>query len=209
MRPTRLGWLALGLCLLASGLPPRPAGAQASAFVAATAPEAEAFPQIRFFVSVDDAQGLRVPALPPSSFQILEDGVPQPLGSFTQIAERKAGPAAPAPVAAAAKPGTAGTPETTPRGDDGPIVTALVFDRLSPEARRLAVQAAQGYLGNKPETEIYVGIFGVDRFYLGHIGLGILKLITLGGCGVWYLIDIILFAVGNVKDAKGLPLRRT
>ncbi len=42
------------------------------------------------------------------------------------------------------------------------IVTALVFDRLSPEAQRLAVQAAQGYLGNKEETPIYIGIFGVD-----------------------------------------------
>ena len=74
MRPTRLGWLGLGLCLLASGLRPGPAGAQAAAIVTATAPVAEAFPQIRFFVSVDDAQGLRVPALPPTSFQILEDG---------------------------------------------------------------------------------------------------------------------------------------
>jgi hypothetical protein len=78
MRPTRLGWLGLGLCLLASGLLPGPAGAQASAVVTATAPAAEAFPQIRFFVSVDDAQGLRVPALPPTSFQILEDGIPVP-----------------------------------------------------------------------------------------------------------------------------------
>ena len=56
---------------------------------------------------------------------------------------------------------------------------------------------------------VFVGWLGVDRFYIGQTGLGILKLITLGGCGVWYLIDIILFAVGNVKDAKGLPLRRT
>ena len=56
---------------------------------------------------------------------------------------------------------------------------------------------------------VFVGWLGVDRFYIGQTGLGILKLITLGGCGVWYLIDIILFAVGNVKDAKGLPLRRS
>ena len=56
---------------------------------------------------------------------------------------------------------------------------------------------------------VFVGWLGVDRFYIGQTTLGILKLITLGGCGIWYLIDIILFAVGNVKDAKGLPLRRT
>jgi VWFA-related protein len=41
-------------------------------------------------------------------------------------------------------------------------VTALVFDRLTPEARRLAVAAAQNYVGAKPEAAGYIGIFGVD-----------------------------------------------
>lgn len=56
---------------------------------------------------------------------------------------------------------------------------------------------------------LIVGTFGIDRFYLGYTALGVLKLITLGGCGIWALIDLILIAVGSVNDSNGRPLRRT
>ncbi len=41
---------------------------------------------------------------------------------------------------------------------------------------------------------IFLGSLGIDRFIMGHVGLGILKLITFGGCGIWWLIDVILIA---------------
>ena len=49
----------------------------------------------------------------------------------------------------------------------------------------------------------FLGFLGVDRFYTGYIGLGILKLLTAGGCGVWALIDFILIVCGKYKDANG------
>jgi len=41
---------------------------------------------------------------------------------------------------------------------------------------------------------ILFGSLGVDRFIMGQVGMGILKLITMGGCGIWWLIDVILIA---------------
>ena len=52
----------------------------------------------------------------------------------------------------------------------------------------------------------YTGIFGIDRFYMGYWGLGVLKFITAGGGLIWYIIDIILIATGKLKCKDGTPL---
>ena len=54
---------------------------------------------------------------------------------------------------------------------------------------------------------ILLGCLGVHRFYVGKIGTGIVMLLTLGGLGIWTLIDIIMIAVGNFKDSSGLPIK--
>lgn len=52
------------------------------------------------------------------------------------------------------------------------------------------------------------GALGLHRFYVGKIGTGILQLVTFGGLGIWWLIDLILIAVGSFDDDRGQPLVR-
>lgn len=84
-------------------------------------------------------------------------------------------------------PGTAAVPPAPPSAmvlDDG----ELVSDRLVLPAFLLA---------------FFVGTFGVHRFYVGKTGSGVAQLLTLGGCGIWALIDLIMIVMGKFADNEG------
>jgi len=48
-----------------------------------------------------------------------------------------------------------------------------------------------------------VGVFGVHRFYVGKTGTGIAQILTLGGLGIWALVDLIMIVVGSFTDKEG------
>jgi len=52
-----------------------------------------------------------------------------------------------------------------------------------------------------------LGGFGIHRFYVGKKGTGILMILTLGGLGIWALIDLIMIATGKFTDSDGLLIK--
>ena len=81
------------------------------------------------------------------------------------------------------------------------------FPTTSPLPQQpIAVQLPQKSFLAAWLLSLFLGVFGADRFYLGKIWTGLLKLLTWGGFGIWYLVDLIIILVGNARDNNGLPL---
>jgi hypothetical protein len=54
----------------------------------------------------------------------------------------------------------------------------------------------------------FLGEFGAHRFYIGKVGTGLAMLFTLGGLGIWALIDFIFAVAGSLKDSENLPIKK-
>ncbi len=77
----------------------------------------------------------------------------------------------------------------------------------APEPQETSASSAEGKsFTTALVLSILLGGLGIDRFYLGYTGLGVVKLITCGGGGIWSIIDIVLIATGKMKDADGNDL---
>jgi TM2 domain-containing membrane protein YozV len=111
--------------------------------------------------------------------------------------------------------GSAWTEHTAPAADAAPDAgsAASVAPKATATATLADPAAAPAPTDAPPKSFILtwllaliVGVFGVDRFYLGKVGTGLAKLFTLGGFGLWVLVDLILVLAGAQRDKFGRPL---
>jgi VWFA-related protein len=154
-----MGWSVIALAAVAGAQAPSPTQPHFAA--GATA--------ITVDVVVRDKHGKPVTDLKKEDFELLEDGVRQDIGAMTLIAAAPeseaataagavAGPAAVGPNFSSAKTDAAGT---IPASIPAPTFIALVFDRLSPEARALAYNGARSYLATR-HGDGFAGVFVAD-----------------------------------------------
>lgn len=74
--------------------------------------------------------------------------------------------------------------------------------------QRQGTMSSQGQISDKGYVPailicLFLGGLGVHRFWVGKIGTGILMLLTLGGLGIWALIDLVMIICGKFTDKQG------
>ncbi|MET0650407.1 MAG: VWA domain-containing protein [Pyrinomonadaceae bacterium] len=153
--------LSLGLLLAATLLLPSPRLIQAQT----PAPQDDEevvnirSQEVKLDVVVKDKRGRPIKDLKETDFEVYEDGVRQQIRSFRFVT--RAGGATPEPERKENRDATSPPPATLP-GTTTPGVTALVFDRLSPEARNLARKAGLAYAQEGMAGGDFTGVFGID-----------------------------------------------
>jgi len=113
--------------------------------------------EVKLDVVVKDKRGRPVKDLKAADFEVFEDGVLQQIQSFRFVTREDAPDAGPSP----GRKVDAGT--APPAGPSTPGVIALVFDRLSPEARHLARKAGLSYAQNGMAGGDFTGVFSIDQ----------------------------------------------
>ena len=119
--------------------------------------------EVRLDVVVKDKKGRPIKDLKQADFEILEDGVPQKVESFRFVNRVAAAPNKTETKGDGISTAQPVTPTTTPSPRTTPTVTALVFDRLSPEARNLAKKAGLAYAQEGMSSGGFTGVFGIDQ----------------------------------------------
>ncbi len=121
--------------------------------------------EVKLDIVVKDKKGRPIRDLRAGDFEVFEDGVPQKVESF-QFLARESDPKSGTSKSDDGVETTTPVPTmtTTPRSlRSTPAVTALVFDRLSPEARSLARKAGLAYAAESMTPGDYTGVFGIDQ----------------------------------------------
>ncbi len=110
---------------------------------------------------------------------------------------------------------------TTPGGTTTPPGNEMVFCRACGRQIHVTAQACPGcgarqIAAGESERQIlvafllcfFLGYLGAHRYYVGKIGTGLLMLVTAGGFGIWWLIDLIMILAGSFRDIDGKTLRQ-
>ena len=104
--------------------------------------------------------------------------------------------------------------------DFGALANLAVSGQIKPDTP-VRTADSQQYLAAKDVPGLYsdkewltmvliawlLGSFGGDKFYKGETGLGVAKLLTCGGCGVWAIYDLIMIILRKQHDVDGRPFR--
>ena len=89
------------------------------------------------------------------------------------------------------------------------IKEAIALKKMQKSIKKGLANGKEGKEGN-PKSQVVaailafvLGYLGIHRFYLGYTTIGIIQLLTAGGCGIWALIDFIMILTGDLKPADG------